>query len=106
MGNFRNVLLFAAVGAIQTHGDSSCFDSCPVETGQWDGDFAKVDFCSCNFGDDCPFICGGGGDGNDGGFCSQNPCATGQYSFGADGWDISVSQSQAKGKAPYRAFAY
>lgn len=105
--NFPNMKALAAVGAICASGNASCFDSCPAETGGWDGDFDKIDdFCSCNFGGDCPFICGGGGDGNDGGFCSQNPCATGQYSFDGNGWDISVSQSQAKGKSPYRAFAY
>ena len=88
--------------------NNTCFDACPAETGAWDGDFSQIpDFCSCNFGGTCPYICGGGGgNSGSGAFCSSNPCKSGQYSFGDDGWQILVTQKEARKKTPYRAFAY
>ena len=56
---------------------NSCFDACPSdsssETSVWDGDFAKIlNFCNCNFGATCPYICGGGGNGGSGAFSPRS----------------------------------
>merc|ERR1719162_1553529 len=101
-------MLFAYMAIMAHAASSSCFDACPPETGLWNGDFSKIpDFCKCNFGSKCPYVCGGGGgNGGSGSFCSSNPCKSGQYSFGDEGWEILVTQSEAKKKTPYRAFAY
>jgi hypothetical protein len=77
----------------------------------WDGSFGQFtdgkSFCQQNFGGMNPFISGGGGDGNNGGWSGPGPCAAGQYSFcDVHGWEINVDKSQGEGKAPYRAFAY
>jgi len=79
----------------------------------WDGSFKPLvadplSFCNdYGFGMHKPYICGGGGSGSSGGGCEKTACTSGQYSFSdQNGWKINVPYSLAKGKAPYRAFAY
>lgn len=91
----------------------ACMGACPAETGKWDGSFKKFigndQFCShCgNFGiADCSYICAGGGASGGGGGCDAAACSSGEYSFGDQGWNITISDAIAGGKAPYRAFAY
>ena len=92
----------------------SCMAACPAESGPWDGGFggfasARNSFCSkCgNFGvADCAYVCAGGGSAGGGGGCDQTACSSGQYAFGADGWEITLTKAIAGGKTPYRAFAY
>lgn len=91
-------------------GASACREKCPVATGKWESDFKKFegnnDFCNCGFGGSCGFICGGGVTGGSGGQCPAEACSSGQYLFEDDTWSIKVESSMAKGKSPYRAFAY
>jgi len=49
---------------------------------------------------------GGGGASGAGGGCDAAACSSGQYVFGQDGWNITVSRAEAGGRVPYRAFAY
>jgi len=79
----------------------------------WDGSFAPLvanpqSFCNdYGFGAHKPFICAGGGSSGGGGGCEKSACTSGQYTFSSQtGWKINIPSSIAKGKAPYRAFAY
>ena len=40
------------------------------------------------------------------GGCDPSACSSKQYSFSEGGWTIAVDAALARGKAPYRAFAY
>jgi len=79
----------------------------------WDGSFAPLianpqSFCNdYGFGMNKPYICAGGGSSGPGGNCEKSACTSGQYTFSTqNGWKINIPHSLAKGKAPYRAFAY
>jgi hypothetical protein len=83
-------------------GTCACAKSTP-----WDGSFGQYvtgkDFCSQGFGNNNPYICFGGGDGN-AQACAASTCQPGgQMSFSQnEGWKISVAQ----GGSPYRACAF